>query len=445
VNAQKLASFENPENDLLEIGEKEYMAEIFVLAPAIADNDVKAGLNTTNRVFKAVNVADADWWGNFGSLKFKTPMLITENNRYLKFLAYRSIQPKEFRITINTGGAYEHEQDWQAYYGKLSEDGVWQGVVVDLGNWIGQEITSMVFVFSTNWYDPRTGWGVATYMFDEFELSDNPLPTGVTERIDLSGFNINFENTTVTNEWITQFDMLNEANSYEIVDNPETEGANRTPQAVKFDKSGEASWWQGFRMVFNGALKVSADNKYLHVMVKVPTEVFEEIAADEREYVDVQLCAKDFSGREENYVETIWDDQFEWMDIVMPLNSLTHVSELTVRFDILKDINTDEWINSPANTFYLDEITINDSPDPRTNIEAGIKINELPEVRIYSSANGIAVSGLEKGSLKVYSVVGVLVASAEVTGKTAISLPKGLYIAKAESESKTKLVKLIVR
>lgn len=435
VSAQKLASFENPDEDLLVKGDKWYEPARFVVEPSIGDNSAKGGLNTTEKCFVAVNAADADWWGNFGELKLKTPITITESNRYLRFLAYRSIQPKNFRIAVNG----EHEAE--AYQGKLSKDGEWEGVVVDLGaKLMGQELTSIVFVFSCNWSDPRSGWGTGTYMFDEFELSDKPLPPGVVEVEDLSGFNIGFENEAVTNQWISKFDMIHESNSYEIVDNPVSSDINPTAKVAKFNKSADASWWQGFRMEFNGALKISPDYKYLHAMVWVPSE-----ALGDEFSVDVQLCAKDFSGTEQTYMCPVWDDMCDdWVDIVTPVTTISYMTELTVRFNILKE--GEVYVNSPANTFYLDGIVLNDDPDPRYELTSGIRNQEvLDGIRVAGGTGVINVSTSQPTLVKVYNTVGSLLYSASIQENTKISLAKGLHIVQLESEGRTKAVKVLVK
>ena len=438
TDAQVLATFENPSNDLLVLDEYHSQNnDLFVVAPSVGDNSAKAGLNTSNKCMLAVNIADADWWGNFAELRLKTPVTITEENRYLKFLAYRSIQPKHFRIAING----DHETSNQVYYGKLGKDAEWQGVVADLGaNFMGQELTSIVIVLSCNWSDVRTGWGVATYMFDDFELSSNSLPTGVTEVEDLSDFYLNFEDETKTEKWIKTFDMLNAANSYEILNNPVSSEINSTTKVVRFNKGIEASWWQGIRTEFNGALKISDDYKYLHAMIWVPEE-----ALDSRYAVDVQLCAKDFSGAENNQTEAIWDDMVnEWIDVVMEINKLTHLSELTVRFDVRKD--GDEYINSPANTFYVDEIVLNDDPDPRSEVVSSLKtIDELPGIKVYGGNNVVKIYSTQASVVCIYNILGTLVGETSITEPTSIAVANGIHIVKIESAGKQKTVKVLVK
>lgn len=442
TKAQVLATFEDTNADQLSLGTKWHEPTLFTVEPCIGDNPSKSGLNTSDKCFLAVNVANADWWGNFGELTFKTPVTITESNRYLKFLVYRSIQPKNFRICVNENGNQEHEAGFSVYEGSVSDDATWVGVVADLGtNWMGKTLTDITFIFSCNWSDPRSGWGVGTYAFDNFELSDNPIPTGVTV-VDPTGFNINFQDQTAINKWVEKFDTLNVNNTYKIVDNPfTTSTVNGGGKAVEFYKSDLASWWQGFRTIFNGTLELNDNTKYLHTMVYVP---FSALAG--RDGVDVQLCAKDHTGTENNYTETVWDDQVDdWVDIVMELNDISYLKELTVRFDVQTD-DAGNYINSPANTYYVDEITLNDSPDPRFEI-TGTKVVKSNNVHVYSTNGFIHIADVSSpvSSVSIYNSIGALVSTATMHNSIDIAVSPGLYVVSVISNGENKVNKIIVK
>lgn len=144
----------------------DFTGALFSTKPTIMDNPVKTGINSSDKCVGAVNVADADWYKNFLILDLKEPVTITDENRVLTLLAYRSIQPKDMRIGING-----YEEANEAYYGKLSADGVWERLSVDLGQkFYGQTLRQVYIVLSCNWSDPRSGWGEATYCFDDFSL-----------------------------------------------------------------------------------------------------------------------------------------------------------------------------------------------------------------------------------------------------------------------------------
>lgn len=172
VQSQILGTFEDKSTDQLLLSGHWITETLFKKTPNIYDNPRKDGINTSDKCFGAVNVANADWWGNFYSLNLKTPVTITNENRFLIFQAYRSIQPKSVRIGFNS-----REGDDAIFEGKLSKDAQWEEIVIDLGKTrMGETLNAIFFVFSCNWDDPRTGWGEAEYYFDNFRLSATPPP-----------------------------------------------------------------------------------------------------------------------------------------------------------------------------------------------------------------------------------------------------------------------------
>lgn len=167
-----LADFEDQTAGQLKIN-KDYTGTLFSVKPRIMENPSKNGLNTSNYCVGATNKADADWYKNFLILDLLTPVTITDQNRVLTLLAYRSIQPKEMRIGFNT-----HEESGQLYQGTLSGDATWERISVDMGErFYGQTLRSIYIILSCNWSDPRSGWGEATYCFDDITLgADEALP-----------------------------------------------------------------------------------------------------------------------------------------------------------------------------------------------------------------------------------------------------------------------------
>ena len=425
VQAQMLATFEDGADDkLIKGGWCE--VDRFVVEPGIGENAAKGGLNTSDRCFLAVAVENADWWGQFGFLEFINPVMITENNRYLKFLAYRSHQAKDFRICVGN----DPEKD-EVFYGKLTANATWEGVVVDLGNYVGEEISCITIVYSANWSDPRQV-PLSTYMFDNFELSDNTIPPGQTE-VDGSTMQLNFESEQDSIDWVAEYDLIVEQNNYKIIDNPFTTSTiNAGGKVVEFYKSDQASWWQGFRVVFNDGLIVR-ENNYLHVMVYVPSTVLQN-----GEYsIDVQLCTKDFILNENTEAFTVWDDEMdEWIDLVLPITEIAHLKEITVRFDIRKDGTGEdaEWINSPANTYYIDAIAFNSNENPRTIISSGLNNTQLEnDITVIGGEGFIKINSKQAVAAQVFNVAGTMVKQISATDSQEISLDKGLYIVKVQT------------
>ncbi|MDA3879259.1 MAG: T9SS type A sorting domain-containing protein [Prolixibacteraceae bacterium] len=175
-NAQKLATFEETNNDVLSVSDEWFEPTLFADPPGIFSNPDQSGLNKSEKCFGAVNVADADWWGNFARLTLKSPVKITENNRYLTFMMYRSIQPKPVRIGFNG-----REEADAIFHGNAAKDATWEKISIDLyTTHAEQELKDLWFILSCNWFEPRSGWGQAAYFFDNFELSDEPANYEVT-------------------------------------------------------------------------------------------------------------------------------------------------------------------------------------------------------------------------------------------------------------------------
>ena len=175
-----LADFEDGTAGKLKVN-TDYQGSLFAVKPRVVDNPSKAGLNTSEKCVGATNVADADWWKNFLILDLKEPVTISDENRILTMLAYRSIQPKEMRIGFNT-----HEESGQLYQGNLVSDGTWERISIDLAGYAGQTLRSIYIVLSCNWSDPRSGWGEATYCFDDITLSAGEALPPATLAIDAS-------------------------------------------------------------------------------------------------------------------------------------------------------------------------------------------------------------------------------------------------------------------
>lgn len=142
------------------------MQKKFSVTPRVRTNPSKTGINTSDRCIFATNVANAGWWKNFLILDLKKPVTITDDNRILSLLAYRSIQPKDMRIGFNT-----YEESGQLFQGKLSADGDWERLNLDMSKYMGKTLKSIYIILSCNWSDPTSGWDKATYCFDDITLS----------------------------------------------------------------------------------------------------------------------------------------------------------------------------------------------------------------------------------------------------------------------------------
>jgi len=177
-----LADFEDGSTGKLKIN-KDYTGSLFVSGkkPAVMENPSKTGINTSEKCVGATNVSDADWWKNFLILDLNESVTIDDSNRILTMLVYRSIQPKDMRIGFNT-----HEESGRLYEGKLTADATWERISIDLVDYVGKTLNTIYIVLSCNWSNPRSGWGEATYCFDDITLSAGEALPPATIAIDAS-------------------------------------------------------------------------------------------------------------------------------------------------------------------------------------------------------------------------------------------------------------------
>ena len=194
-----LADFESGSTGRLKIG-SDYASDLFKVAPKVMNNPDKTGINTSNKCIGATNVANAGWWRNFLILELRTPVIINDDNCFLSMLAYRSIQPKNMRIGFNT-----HEDSGRLYQGKLKADGVWEELTLNLEDFYGKRLQKIYIILSCNWSDPSSGWGEATYCFDDIRLSGAEPMSDASMRIEPSVRYQTIQDFGASDCWTTEF------------------------------------------------------------------------------------------------------------------------------------------------------------------------------------------------------------------------------------------------
>lgn len=402
-------------------------------------NPVKTGLNTSDNALQFSSLKGKSWWPDFANFDLAAPITITAENRYLHFYHFRENLNQNFSVNINKESTYEDvDKGTKRFDMNLSKPGTWEDVVVDL-KWFmdnNEALSKICILMDANW-----SGGVESptnYYFDEIALSNSNLPRGITILTDTE-MSLFLGNTPSNTKWVSALDVQNAENTSEIVANPFTTemAVLNSASIMKFNKSANASWWQGARFKLNGTLPVgvAGASSYLHVMVNIP-----EMEAGKDYYV-VQLNAKDFMGNQIDSGDAIkyWaDDKGKWIDCVFDVTSLGYVSELTVRFDVRRDAQ-DALINSPAGVFYLDAIAINSNADARTAVVAPTRVNALNKdnTKIYSRNHTILVEG-NVTSIEVYNLLGTLVKTVAAKGLiTEIPVVEiGVYLVKTVSANR---------
>lgn len=413
--------------------------DFFVVGASIMQNPLTNGLNTSEKCFGTVMKENSDWWGAWTFLDLKNPVTITEETKYLKMMVYRSANRGGLSIGWNT-----NTDAWLKSVAPRQE-GVWEDVVFDLTDKIGTELKTMVLLHH-NW-DGQKG-PQATYLYDNVILSSNSLPRGVT-LMDGTGFEVNFEQEAQTNKWISKTEVFSpELNSVEIVANPTPEDAlNKTAQVFKFEK-GVCDWWHGGpKFVLNGLLELNEekDLQYFHVAVNVPATAF-----DADGICTVQLCAWDHLGKETNKSFLLFDgSENMWQDLVFDLTEeLNYTEAFSVRFDVRKDA-ADEWIKSPAGTFYLDAMTLDGNEAERDAILSSISNNKISGAKIFNTKAGINVCVDANSTVEVIAASGMVFKKAQLKSRdTAVitNLHPGVYLVRLTDEKGiSKVQKVIIK
>jgi len=405
----------------------------FVLFTGAVANAVKdEAMNNTNNCYMVKLDANHDWWANFLDFRLTDPITITEANRYLHILHYRSKLNDSWMVCLNV----DWPEDTYRSDGQNTKEGVWEDVVIDMKKLMdaGVPLTKFMFGVSMDWNGAKDNPG-GDYYFDEIVLNNNPLPRGANILPDTE-MSLFMGNTASYTKWVSKLDLQNAENTSEIVANPFTTqmAVLNSTQVMKFNKSANAAWWQGVNVKFPGIFEVGKNgaSSYLHVMVNIPDM---EVGKD---YYVVQLNAKNFSGKELDSGDAIkyWaDDKGKWLDCVLDVTTLGYVSEFSVRFDVRRDA-LDALINSPAGVFYLDAAAIDNSADQRlvVNAPTGIVTTNQDNTKIYSVSRNIVVEG-NVASIEVYSLLGKLVNKATAEGfKTMLTVNQsGAYLVKTIS------------
>lgn len=415
----------------------------------IAANPDKTGLNKTDKALHMYSLKGHSWWPDFVTMTLNEGIAITEENRYLHVYHYRENLNKGFTLYLTANGdwAEEPEKGTKRFDLQLAKAGVWEDVVIDLKWFMENEtpLQSINFLVDANWGNDALP--ATHYYWDEIELNNSRLPRGfkIAEETELA---IDLGHKTSYDNWVSKLDLQHSENTSEIVANPFTDQKEvlASDSVMKFSKSENASWWEGGpRFQLEKSLKVGTNgaSAYLHVFVNIPD------ADAERDFYLFDLNAKDFAGNQvsSGIANKYWtDEKGGWFDMVLDVTSLGYVSEFSVRFDIRRD-EEDKYINSPAGVFYLDDIVINGSEEPRekSTLVSAKTVSKI-QAKAYGSTQKIVVEG-EATSVEIFTLSGSKMGTFAIdTYRTEIPVSKaGFYLVKLNSANGTASSKVLVR
>jgi hypothetical protein len=406
------------------------------------DNPDATGINQTAKSLYMATTTGVDWWGNFLNFRLETPLTITEDNRYLHFFHWRENLNNGWSISLNANEPLEDaDKGTLRFDGNNTSTGQWEDIVIDLKYLMDEGIAFEKFmvIVDKDWEGERDN-PATKYYFDEIILSSDPLQRGVDI---LEGTDIlNAQDQAQLDALV--FSTQNDANTWEVVDNPFTDSwLNADGKVVKFFKSDQASWWQGFNVSFPGIHVLEYGVKqYMHVLVRTDTTCY------------IQLHAVDNLGKEftEMFIYPMDEIDGDWFDLVWDLTSVAStVKAFTVRFDVRMDSEENYINNTPARDFYVDEITIDGIEDPRegTDPSIGVEEDKLGKMHFYAYNRTIFFDMPGAEMAEVYDVLGKRIASRQLdrsAGLNSISVPQeGIYILRVKADHTLSTAKVLVK
>jgi len=436
-------------------------------------NPAMGGFNATPYCMHVGEPANADWWGNFSGIALPniidgtdsmngSGILVTAQQHYLKIFVMRSANDVTgFRVCVGTTENPSNGMDYTSPGGScpFSAEGVytadkfsvWTDYVYDLTSLIGQHIRTVGIINSENWNNPRPEIPATDYYYDQFVLSDNPTPRDVVVpqlQSSSDGFYIGFEDSVADSQWYSDITVQDPLSSYSIVDNT-PDNVNPTAKVMEYDKSATAAYSQsGPLFTLNGAMPTTT-NQYLHVFVKVPDSAIDPNTGE----CDVQLIARNWMVGDSAMIDIPIFDSDVWTDVVLPITTPIAKTSYISNFSVLFDCRLNQFgkpASSPANTFYLDGIVLNNDPNPRTVLgSTGISTVTVNNLNAFnSSKNTITVVPVNNSKITIFNSIGQIVAASQVNGGSQqqfnVGQP-GIYIVEAVAETSKQTVKILCK
>jgi hypothetical protein len=394
----------------------------YITSYAPGTNPDAAGINATATSLNLVEVAGVNWWDNLSVFTLTTPTTITSSNRYLHIM---------FRTTDIAGGGFSVNLNTNALLGdpnkgttrfdaNLSANNTWQDVVIDL-NYL---ITNNIQLSSFDMNPDLNGWGGGsggTYNFDEIILSSSPLPRGTTF---LTGNDLyDFEPGTAANiTGITTSADANNPVTYPVA-NPYKTGMNLTANVGKRTAAATTNWWTGFGFTFANPVQVDANHKYLHIMMIAP-------ANGQQVSFDVKQGATNVIA---DGLATITTAN-TWQDVVLDVSGMAYISGMSIKCG--------NWGGTAVGDYYFDEIYIDGSSAPRTNVATELRTAKTT-LKAYSINKNIYIenSGAET-QLNVFNINGQKIIAKHILNSETIPVKySGLYLVKVGDQTVKVLVK----
>jgi len=341
---------------------------------SVVDNPVKAPLNNSDKVIVLKSLMGKSWWPDFFLLGLSAPVTITEANRYLHIMHYRQNLNHGYSVNINKQQTWEDpDKGTKRFDGNLSAAGTWEDIVIDLKWFMDNEeaLNEICVLMDKNWggaaEDPTD------YYFDNIVLSGSAAPR------DGNTYLLTCETTP---EPIVYYDFVEwsiaegkiagwyvdfgEGHFTTMVDNPATDGINKTAKSLYMDAYASIDWWGNFLNFRLGEpIAITEETRYMHLYH------YRENLNDGWSFslnVNEPLGDGDkgnlrFDGN--NSKAGVWED------IVIDLHYLIENAIPLEKMCIIVDKDWNGPRENPPTKYYFDEIVLNADP-----LQRGVTILE---------------------------------------------------------------------
>lgn len=410
-NAQTIADFDGTTMSGVTISGSETDQAVFDL---VANNPLQAGINTSSNclhIQTKQDIANAipEWWRNVINITFDTPITLTEDNRYFHVMHLREEMRSGYWLVYAADGSGAAAVEISR--GSVPAANQWVDIVADMKSKLSS-IKTIQIIIDGNWDGSGESryYAPTNFYYDAMELSGEANGRG--EQLITDQNLLDFEDETATKARINVISQ-NTAYTTDIACiNMDDTGVNTSSYCALFSgNTVQPQWWEGFQFDFKSTVDAT-EYAYLHFMMK-------KNVVEAGYNTVITLVNTDGTQTDDNLF--LHELTTEWKDYVMTIPE-THkrIKTIYVKFNAA----------SPATECYIDEIYMDNDPNPRTASQNPTYLEKHVTGNCYYGADTETLFLNHAATVNIYDMFGRLVLT--VNGKTEIDLSMletGIYAA----------------
>lgn len=353
----------------------------------LIENPYEEEDNTTATVGKFIRDKDGYWWA-YAWFNFDETYVVASdaNPVYLHVMVRKPIKSN---ICLQLVGSHNCSTPEIQKANTLTDE--WEDVVFTINNsgYYNSLQFKADFDSSSNPpYPDRLSEDMIVY-FDEIIINDDPQPRGgelivEPEEYVIQDFENGFSGTWGTNG--NGGGLVEDHDAFNIVDNPFVSPTNNSEKVGAFNRKVDGSWWAYTWFEFENTTLYSSP-KYLHIMVNKP--IVSTICVQVKDaHSNPTFNTQEMSSSEQTLVD-------EWQDIVYEINTTGTMSYFEFKPDFVNS-TVSSRLDSDI-MIYFDDIVVNNSPNPRT------EVSSQPSIESDNSSLLTISSTMVDSDIKVYN------------------------------------------